>query len=145
MKKIIYIVGGVILVIVVIIFIINSNNLTNKNIDNASSTGITSSNTNNSSSDDVVDFTKTKAVIKHVYIDISDNSFNPQAATIKAGTTITWVNNDNVIHKIAADYGGASSADLLNGQSYSYVYRIKGIYGYHDDLNKLITGTIIVK
>jgi len=143
MKKSTGIIVGVIVVVLIVIayFVINSNNNSAVN----SNTNVISSSTVQVSTSNVVDYTLSKTVTKHVYIDVSDNSFNPQAVTIKAGTTVTWINNDNVVHKILSDNGGPSSNNLSNGQSYSFVYRVLGIYGYHDSIYPSMTGTIIVK
>lgn len=141
MKKNTVLVLGVILVIIILsVFVIKSN--TSSDMSSTSS----STDTSVASSDsDVVDYSLSKTQAKRVYIDISDNSFTPKAVTIKAGTIITWINNDLVLHKITADNGGPTSNDLLNGQGYSFVYKTKGIYGYHDSAYPTMKGTVIVK
>ncbi len=80
----------------------------------------------------------------HVYVDILATAFSPKALTIKAGTTVTWTNRDTAPHGVVADNGGPTSNLLPKGQSYSYKYTVKGIFGYHDSANATTTGTIIV-
>ena len=78
-------------------------------------------------------------------ISIQNMTFNPNQITIKSGTNIQWVNNDNVQHQISSDNGAFQSNTLNPGDSYNFFFAKTGIYGYHDALNPTITGTIIVQ
>ena len=60
-----------------------------------------------------------------------------------AGTKVTWINSDNIVYTITADNGGPTSTGLSNGQSYSFTYRVKGIYGYHSSEYQSMNGTVI--
>ena len=79
-----------------------------------------------------------------VVITILSNSFSPKTITIKAGTTVTWINKDSVAHKIIADNGGPTSSDLFKNQTYTFKFSAKGIYGYSEANSATTTGTIIV-
>ncbi len=78
-------------------------------------------------------------------ISIQNMTFNPNKITIKSGTNIQWVNNDNVQHQIVSDSGAFQSTILNHGDSYNFFFDKTGIYGYHDALNSTVTGTIIVQ
>jgi len=78
-------------------------------------------------------------------ISIQNMTFNPNQITIKSGTNIQWINNDNVQHQISSDNGAFQSNTLNPGDSYNFFFAKTGIYGYHDALNPTITGTIIVQ
>ena len=78
-------------------------------------------------------------------ISIQNMTFNPNKITIKSGTNIQWVNNDNVQHQIVSDSGAFQSNILNPGDSYNFFFDKTGIYGYHDALNSTVTGTIIVQ
>ena len=78
-------------------------------------------------------------------ISIQNMTFNPNKITIKSGTNIQWVNNDNVQHQIVSDSGAFQSTILNPGDSYNFFFDKTGIYGYHDALNSTVTGTIIVQ
>ena len=108
----------------------------------SSSTDIVSTSTNVKSNTTL----SNKTSSSHVYINILNNSFNPKTITIKAGTTVTWTNKDSILHTVIADNGGPTSAELGYGQSYSFKFSTKGIYGYHSasTLYPSMTGTIIV-
>ncbi len=78
-------------------------------------------------------------------ITIQNGTFNPNKITIKSGTNVQWINNDNTQHQIMSDSGAFQSNILNSGDSYNFFFDKTGIYGYHDALNSTITGTIIVQ
>ncbi len=83
---------------------------------------------------------------------ISDKGFTPPVITVKVGTKVTWFNKDVQPHWPASDpYPENSDLPNLNaknglkqGETYSYVFDQVGHWGYHDDLNPELTGTVIV-
>ena len=78
-------------------------------------------------------------------ITIQNGMFNPNKITVKAGTNIQWINNDNAQHQIISDSGAFQSNILNQGDSYTFFFDKTGIYGYHDAQNSTLTGTIIVQ
>lgn len=105
------------------------NNTTNQNQENSNST------VNNSTNMTSVATT----------ISIQNMTFNPNQITIKSGTNLQWVNNDNRQHQIMSDNGEFQSMVLNPGDSYNFYFAKSGIYGYHDALNPTVTGTITVQ
>jgi plastocyanin len=77
-------------------------------------------------------------------VSISGFSFGPQTITVKAGTAVTWSNQDSVPHMIVGDSGGPSSSILQPGQSYSYTYTAAGTFTYHCGVHPGMKGTVIV-
>ena len=78
-------------------------------------------------------------------ITIQNMTFNPDKITVRSGTNIQWINNDNTQHQIMSDTGSFQSNILNPGDSYNFFFAKTGIYGYHDALNPTVTGTIIVQ
>ncbi|HVX48412.1 MAG TPA: cupredoxin domain-containing protein [Candidatus Saccharimonadales bacterium] len=85
-------------------------------------------------------------------VKITDQGFQPATLTVKSGTTITWTNGGVVMHQVASnpfpkDDGlpGLKSEILNNTQTYSFVANKTGTYGYHDQLNPTMNGTIVVE
>lgn len=76
-------------------------------------------------------------------ISIQNNSFSPQILTIKAGTTVTWTNNDTTIHNIKSTY--FNSPDLAKGNTYMYTFNQAGTYDYSCGIHASMTGRIIVE
>lgn len=79
------------------------------------------------------------------YVNIYKDSFSPKNLTIKAGTTVTWVNKDSNFQAVVADMIGPTSPDLITNGTYSYKFTTPGIYGYHNKNSATTTGTIIVE
>ncbi len=68
---------------------------------------------------------------------IKARAFDPMWITIPAGTTVTWINEDPITHRVV-HLPPVSQAELFNsgilspGQSYSYRFVEKGRYEYGD-------------
>jgi len=81
-----------------------------------------------------------------VNVSIKNFSFNPSALTIKIGTKVTWVNNDNVSHTIISDSGNLLNSETLSpGQSFSFTFVNPGSVGYHCKIHSTMKGTIIIE
>lgn len=83
---------------------------------------------------------------------ITKNGFVPATLSVKSGTKVVWTNIDSSLHQVAANpYPKATglpslrSEILNNAQSYTYVTSSTGNYGYHDQLNPTINGTLVVQ
>jgi plastocyanin len=63
-------------------------------------------------------------------VQISNFQFAPKVLTVKAGTTVTWTNNEG-IHTVTADNGAFISDNLTAGQSFSFKFTKPGTYRYH--------------
>ena len=88
-----------------------------------------------------------------VIVTISAAGFSPASLAIKAGTTVTFLNNDTVPHWPASNphpthtglVGFDSKAGVAPGASYSYTFEAAGSFGFHDHLNPGMTGTVVVE
>jgi plastocyanin len=72
-----------------------------------------------------------------VVVSIRARSFDPAIITIKAGTTVTWTNEDPIMHRVvhlpeANRPELFNSGPLSNGQSYRYIFQEKGRFAYGD-------------
>jgi len=84
-------------------------------------------------------------------ISVSDNTiriknfaFEPANITVKAGSTVRWVNQDSVPHRILfAD--GADSTVLAATQSYSRKFDQAGIYDFACTIHPTMQGIVIVE
>lgn len=73
-----------------------------------------------------------------VTINLKDILFKPMDVKIKAGTKVTWVNNDSVEHFVNTDshpvhtyFKLQNSKSLSEGDTYSQTFETPGIYPYH--------------
>jgi plastocyanin len=79
-------------------------------------------------------------------VSIDNFTFGPQTLTVKAGTTITWTNKDDIPHGIAsANNGFAKSRALDTDDGYSFTFTTPGTYQYFCYIHPHMTGTIVVE
>jgi nitrite reductase (NO-forming) len=86
--------------------------------------------------------------------------FSPSVLTVQAGTTVTWVNNEDVEHTVA-DADAATAADrqfdssgqnegkamqmMKKGDTFAHTFTAAGTYHYKCLVHPFMTGTIVVK
>lgn len=88
-----------------------------------------------------------------VDIDAVDNSFQPEAARIAAGTEVTWTNQGQNTHNIIpvddGDDFGADDADFEPGDTVSSTFDEPGVYRYYCSIHGTATagmpGVIVVE
>jgi plastocyanin len=79
-------------------------------------------------------------------ISIANFTFSPQTLTVKAGTTVTWSNKDDIPHGIAwTNNTFARSKALDTNDSASTTFATPGTYQYFCYLHPNMTGTIVVQ
>jgi plastocyanin len=92
-----------------------------------------------STASQAVDYTKEKNTVV-----IANYSFNPAVITIKAGTTIKWVNLESVPHVIFSE--GNFTSDALNrNDSFSFTFAKPGTYNYICGIQTYMKGRIIAE
>jgi Icc protein len=75
---------------------------------------------------------------------IDNFSFAPAAATVPVGTTITWVNHDDVPHVVMSTEKKFKSPVLDTDEKFSYSFDASGTYEYFCSLHPRMTGRIVV-
>jgi plastocyanin len=79
-------------------------------------------------------------------VSIDNFTFGPQTVTVKAGTTVTWTNKDDIPHGIAsANNAFTKSKALDTDDSYSFTFTTPGTYRYFCYIHPHMTGTIVVE
>jgi plastocyanin len=76
---------------------------------------------------------------------IDNFTFNPPRLTVKAGTTVTWDNEDDIPHTVASSAKAFKSKALDNGDKFSFTFATPGVYEYFCSLHPHMTGTIVVE
>ena len=90
---------------------------------------------------------------KQAMIQITEDGFVPSTLQINAGTTVIWTNVDSAAHRVASDpfptHSGLpaldSKSNIADNGTYRYTFDKPGIYGYHDELNPKVNGSVTVK
>jgi plastocyanin len=75
---------------------------------------------------------------------IDNFTFEPAQLTIKAGTTVTWKNRDDIPHALVS-LGTFKSKVLDTDDSYSFTFASAGDYKYFCSLHPHMTGLIKVE
>lgn len=78
-------------------------------------------------------------------VTIDNFVFSPPTLTVATGTTVTWTNQDDMVHTVTAANGLFRSKGLETGDAYSYTFTTTGTYTYYCALHPKMTATIIVK
>jgi plastocyanin len=79
-------------------------------------------------------------------IHIDNFAFSPQTLRVAAGTKVTWVNRDDMIHTIVDENKSAfKSTPMDTDQSFSFVFSKPGTYRYFCSIHPQMTGTVVVE
>jgi plastocyanin len=80
-------------------------------------------------------------------VSIDNFKFSPAELTVPVGTTVTWVNHDDVPHTATSknDPPAFDSKALDTDQSFSFTFTKPGTYGYYCKVHTHMTARIIVK
>jgi plastocyanin len=79
-------------------------------------------------------------------VSIDNFTFTPQSLTVKAGTTVTWTNKDDIPHGVAASNNAFKKSKALDtDDSFSYTFTTPGTYQYFCYIHPHMVGTIVVE
>jgi plastocyanin len=79
-------------------------------------------------------------------VSIDNFTFNPQKLTVKAGTTVTWTNKDDIPHGIAATGNAFTRSKAMDtDDSFTFTFTTPGTYQYFCYIHPHMTGTIVVE
>jgi len=78
-------------------------------------------------------------------VGIDNFVYNPQQVTVKAGTTVVWVNHDDLPHTVTSKTGVFKSKALDTDDKFSFTFATVGSFPYFCALHPHMTGTIVVE
>jgi plastocyanin len=78
-------------------------------------------------------------------VEIDQFAFVPQRITVKAGTTVTWINEDDAPHTVASSNKLFKSNALDTGDKFSFTFTTPGTYAYFCSVHPHMTGTVVVE
>jgi plastocyanin len=78
-------------------------------------------------------------------VNIDQFAFYPQRITVKAGTTVTWTNEDDVPHTVASSTKLFKSKPLDTQDKFSFTFTTPGTYAYFCSLHPHMTGAVVVE
>lgn len=75
-------------------------------------------------------------------------SFQPPAIKVKAGTKVTWENQDGRIHSVRSKEGAPAAFNSFNipaRQTYGYTFETAGRHEYYDEIGGGGSGVVLVE
>lgn len=72
-----------------------------------------------------------EALSGKVNVNLQEHKFIPDRLTVKAGTTVVWINRDPVFHTVRSDSNLFQSGLLAVGQPFSFTFDEPGTYPYY--------------
>lgn len=77
-------------------------------------------------------------------VKISNFTFDPGTLSVPVGTTVTWVNGDDIPHLVSEKDGAFRSEALDTGDSFSHRFTVPGKVEYYCAIHPHMVGTIVV-
>jgi plastocyanin len=78
-------------------------------------------------------------------VKIDNFSFGPETLTVPVGTTVTWINRDDIPHTVASTDGAFKSKVLDTDEKFSFTFSKVGTYPYFCSIHPKMTGKVVVQ
>jgi plastocyanin len=78
-------------------------------------------------------------------VHIDNFTFSPAEITVVRGTTVVWVNGDDIPHTVVATNKAFRSKVLDTEQQFSFTFKDSGSYEYFCSLHPHMKGKVVVK
>jgi len=76
-------------------------------------------------------------------VKIDNFTFEPEGLTVKVGTTVTWINEDDIPHTVVASAHAFKSKALDTDDKFSFTFTTPGSYEYfcglHPHMKAMVT------
>ena len=77
-------------------------------------------------------------------VKIDNFSFGPTTLTVAVGTTVTWINRDDIPHTVVSDDKVFKSKVLDTDEKFSFTFTKPGTYPYFCSVHPKMTGKVVV-
>ena len=78
------------------------------------------------------------------HMNMQNFAFQYTNMQVRAGTTVTWTNQDSAPHSVTFKNGMKDSGLLNQGQSFSYTFNTPGTYQYYCSVHPNMVATVTV-
>jgi plastocyanin len=78
-------------------------------------------------------------------VKIDNFSFGPTTLTVAVGTTVTWINHDDIPHTVVSNDKAFKSKVLDTGEKFSFTFAKAGEYPYFCSIHPKMTGKVVVQ
>ena len=76
---------------------------------------------------------------------IDNFAYSPVPLTVKVGTTVTWINHDDIPHTVDSTQGKFKSAALDTDDKFEFRFTEAGDYPFYCRIHPKMTGKVIVQ
>ena len=76
---------------------------------------------------------------------LTTTAYSPNPVNVTVGSTVTWINNDNIAHTSTANNGAWSSPSIAAGGQFSTTFTTAGSFAYHCTIHPGMVGTVNVQ
>jgi plastocyanin len=81
---------------------------------------------------------------EEIEVKIDNFTFAPQKLTVKAGTTVTWINEDDIPHTVVST-GHFRSKPLDTGDKFTFTFTTPGSFAYFCSLHPHMQASVTVE
>ena len=85
-----------------------------------------------------------QALAADAQVKIANFTFDPPVLTVKAGTTVIWINADDIPHVVSEKDGKFRSSALDTNDKFSQTFSTAGTVEYFCAIHPHMTGKIVV-
>ena len=78
-------------------------------------------------------------------VKIDNFVFGPATITVPVGTTVTWINRDDIPHTVVSTEKAFKSKVLDTDEKFSYTFTKAGEYPYFCSIHPKMTGKVVVQ
>ena len=79
-------------------------------------------------------------------VSMKDIKFDPEQVTVKAGDTVTWVNDDSVGHDVTGDdFKSGEPGAMQNGDTFEHTFDQAGTFDYVCTVHPGMEGSVTVE
>jgi plastocyanin len=78
-------------------------------------------------------------------VKIDNFVFGPQTVTVPVGSTVTWINKDDIPHTTVSTDGVFKSKVMDTDEKFSYTFTNAGTYPYYCTIHPKMTGKVVVQ
>ena len=89
--------------------------------------------------------TPARAEAEQATVKIDNFTFDPEQLSVKTGTTVTWINEDDIPHTVVATGKAFRSKALDTDDKFSFTFTAPGSYEYFCSLHPHMTATVTVE
>ena len=87
---------------------------------------------------------KTIKIVMYASDPLTITPYDPSPINLPIGSTVTWINNDAVLHTVTSFAGSFDSGIIPPGEKFTYTFSEMGYYTYYCRLHPNMNGVIAI-